>query len=235
MSGAKRAPSSSVKNATASGRCGSCAGALQRLDHLEPGEHAEVAVVAARRCERCRCASRSSPARPRRPARCRPRCRSRRCARRGRGRASTTRRGRARRGRRRSAPGERTRRPSIAPISAERVQARLQAGCRRRAARRSPWTSMAKVTDAPETRVGLQSPGRVRDRCAPASRRSGWCTPLGRMWWDDGRDGDHHRSERAWRACTPRRSGAMSSCHPARRRWPTRPEPICSAVCRCRG
>ena len=48
MSGAKRAPSSSVKNADGErpvrARCRpSCSG----LDHLEPGEHAEVAVVAA--------------------------------------------------------------------------------------------------------------------------------------------------------------------------------------------
>ena len=47
MSGAKRAPSSSVKKATASGRAGLDAGLLERLDHLEPGQHAVVAVVAA--------------------------------------------------------------------------------------------------------------------------------------------------------------------------------------------
>ena len=44
MSGWKRAPSSSVKNATATG-CAVCdAVLLERLDHLEAAEHAEVAV-----------------------------------------------------------------------------------------------------------------------------------------------------------------------------------------------
>ena len=47
MSGAKREPSSLVKNATASGWVGLDAGGDHRLDDLEPGQHAEVAVVAA--------------------------------------------------------------------------------------------------------------------------------------------------------------------------------------------
>ena len=64
MSGAKRAPSSSVKNATASGRAVVDAVLFERLDHLQPGEHAEVAVVAPAGARRCRCASRSSPAPP---------------------------------------------------------------------------------------------------------------------------------------------------------------------------
>ena len=49
MSGAKRAPSSSVKNPTAERAAELETGGLDRLDHLQPGEHAQVAVVAAAR------------------------------------------------------------------------------------------------------------------------------------------------------------------------------------------
>ena len=80
MSGAKRAPSSSVKNATVTPRSVRDAVADQRLDDLEPAEHAEVAVEAAAGARRCRCANRSSPAPAtgRSRAGWRTRCRSRR-------------------------------------------------------------------------------------------------------------------------------------------------------------
>ena len=45
MSGAKRLPSSSVKNATASGMGRFDPVGDQRLDDLEAGQHAEAAVV----------------------------------------------------------------------------------------------------------------------------------------------------------------------------------------------
>ena len=57
MSGAKRAPSSSVKNATAIGRRGARRRASISVSmHLEAGQHAEVAVEAAAGARRCRCA-----------------------------------------------------------------------------------------------------------------------------------------------------------------------------------
>ncbi len=51
MSGAKRAPSSSVKKATASGRARWVPVSMHALDHLEPGEDAVGAVVAAARAD----------------------------------------------------------------------------------------------------------------------------------------------------------------------------------------
>ena len=119
MSGAKRAPSSSVKNATASGRAGVTPALLQRLDDLQPGQHAVVAVVAAAGPDGVDVGPGHDRARRRRRPTGRPRCRWRR--------SSTVETEvphpgddevAARDGRRRSAPGGSSRRRRCCPISA---------------------------------------------------------------------------------------------------------------------